>query len=175
MNPETPEKKPKRSGPPPLSALKITTVPLLRLTAMAPHIRGEEHKTHGIYIVGGKIRDEWALPGQYCFTSQRRDEKYVVKIEINLIASRDNSQEGQFEGTLENGSYKELYKDQFIRALIQKVREHGHESFFAIEKGNSKVHDLPQYHHMFTVAEAIDSYEKRVHPTVTRKYSYEEI
>jgi hypothetical protein len=28
---------------------------------------------------------------------------------------------------------------------------------------------------MFTVAEAIDSYEKRVHPTVTGKYSYEEI
>jgi hypothetical protein len=47
--------------------------------------------------------------------------------------------------------------------------------FFAIEKGNSKVHDLLQDHHMFTVAEAIDSYEKRVHPTVTGKYSYEEI
>jgi hypothetical protein len=28
---------------------------------------------------------------------------------------------------------------------------------------------------MFTVSEAIDSYEKRVHPTVTGKYSYEEI
>jgi hypothetical protein len=28
---------------------------------------------------------------------------------------------------------------------------------------------------MFTVAEAIDSYEKCVHPTVTGKYSYEEI
>jgi hypothetical protein len=28
---------------------------------------------------------------------------------------------------------------------------------------------------MFTVAEAIDSYEKRVNPTVTGKYSYEEI
>jgi hypothetical protein len=28
---------------------------------------------------------------------------------------------------------------------------------------------------MFTVAEAINSYEKRVHPTVTGKYRYEEI
>jgi hypothetical protein len=28
---------------------------------------------------------------------------------------------------------------------------------------------------MFTVEEAIDSYEKRVRPTVTGKYSYEEI
>jgi hypothetical protein len=29
--------------------------------------------------------------------------------------------------------------------------------------------------HMFTVAEAIDAYEKRVHPKVTGNYSYEEI
>jgi hypothetical protein len=136
---------------------------------MAPPIRGGEHKTHGIYIGGGNIRDDWELPGQYRFTSQRREEKYVAKIERNLIARRDNSHERKFEGTLENGSAKELDKDQFIRALIKKVREHGHESFFAIEKGNSKVHDLLQDHHMFTVAEAIDSYEKCVHPTVTGK------
>jgi hypothetical protein len=142
---------------------------------MAPHIRGGEHKTHGIYIGGGKIRDDWALPGQYRFPSQRCDEKYVAKIERNLIARCDNSQERQFEGTLENGSAKERDKYQFIRALIQTVREHGHESFFAIKKGNSKVHDFLQDHHMFTVAEAMDSYEKRVHPTVTGKYSYEEI
>jgi hypothetical protein len=93
---------------------------------MAPPIRGGEHKTHGIYIGGGKIRDDWELPGQYRFTSQRRDEKYVAKIERNLIARRDNSHERKFEGTLENGSAKELDKDQFIRALIKKVREHGH-------------------------------------------------
>jgi hypothetical protein len=97
----------------------------------------------------------------------------TAKIERNLIARRDNIQERQFEGTLANGSAKELDKDQFIRSFTQKVREHGHESFFAIEKGNSKVHDLFQDHQMFTVVEAIDSYEKRVHPTVTGKYSYE--
>jgi hypothetical protein len=93
---------------------------------MAPPICGEEHKTHGIYIGGGKIRDDWELPGQYRFTSQRRDEKYVAKIERNLFARRENSQERQFEGALETGSTKELDKDQFIRALIQKVRENGH-------------------------------------------------
>jgi hypothetical protein len=104
MNPETPEKKPKKLGPPPLSALKqsalkITTIPLLPLltsTAMAPPIHGGEHKTHGIYIGGGKIRDDWELPGQYRFTSQRRDEKYVAKIERNLIEMRDNSHERKF-------------------------------------------------------------------------------
>jgi hypothetical protein len=73
---------------------------------MAPAIHGGEHKTHVIYIGGGKIRDNWALPGQYRFTSQRRDENYVAKIERNLIARSDNSQERHFEGTLENGSAK---------------------------------------------------------------------
>jgi hypothetical protein len=135
MNPATPEKKSTNHGPPPLSCRKIT-IPLITSTAMAPPNCGGEHKTHGIYIEGGKIRDDWELPGNYCYTSQRRNEKYVAKIERNLIQRRDNSHERKFEGTLEYGSDKELDKDQFIRALIQKVREHGHESFFAIEKGN---------------------------------------
>jgi hypothetical protein len=105
-------------GPPPLSALKLsalnqsalklpdlkqTTIPLLPLltsTAMAPPIRGGDHKTHGICIGGGKIRDDWELPGQYRFTSQRRDENYVAKIERNIIVRRDNNQYRQFEGTL---------------------------------------------------------------------------
>jgi hypothetical protein len=91
MNPESPEKKPTTLVPPPLydlkqsslkkSALKLPdlkqrTMPLLPLltsTAMAPPIRGGEHKTHGIYIGVGKIRDDWELPGKYRFTSQRRD------------------------------------------------------------------------------------------------------
>jgi hypothetical protein len=88
---------------------------------MAPPTRRGEHKTHGIYIGGGKIRDDWELPIQYHFTSQRRDEKHVAKIERNLISRRDNIHERKFDG-----SSKELDKYQFIRALIQKVREHGH-------------------------------------------------
>jgi hypothetical protein len=85
-------------GPPPLSDLKLSAIkqsalklpdlkqtvipllPLLTSTAMAPPIRGGEHKTHGFYIGCGKIRDDWAQPGQYRSTSQQRDEKYVAKI-----------------------------------------------------------------------------------------------
>jgi hypothetical protein len=85
MNPETPERKPTKLGPQPLSSIKLsalkksalkipdlkqTTIPLLPLltsTAMTPPIRRGEHKTHGIYIGGGKIRDEWELPGKYFF------------------------------------------------------------------------------------------------------------
>jgi hypothetical protein len=59
MNPATPEKKPKKPGPSPLSALKQK---LTILTTMTPPIRGGEHKTHGIYIEGGKIRDDWKYP-----------------------------------------------------------------------------------------------------------------
>jgi hypothetical protein len=116
-----------KPGLPPLSARKQK---LTISTAMPPPIRGGEHKTHGIYIRGGTIRDDWKLPGNYCYTSQRRDEKYAAKIERSLIERRDNSHERKFEGNLENGSAKELDKDQFIRALTQEVREHGHESFF---------------------------------------------
>jgi hypothetical protein len=114
MNPATPEKKPTKPGPPPLSALKQK---LAISTAMTPPIRGGELKTHGIYIVGGTIIDDWKLPGKYCYTSQ----------------------------------------------------------LFAIEKTSGKVHDLLKDYHMFTVAEAIDSYDKRAHPTIKGGYSYEEI
>jgi hypothetical protein len=96
------------------------------------------------------------LRGKYCYTTQRCDEKYVAKIERGLIEQRDNSHEMKFKGNLENGSAKELDKDQFIRALTQKVREHGHDSFFAIEKTSGKVHDLLKDEHLFKVAEAIE-------------------
>jgi hypothetical protein len=55
MNPATQEKKPKKPGPTPLSALKQE---LTISTAMTPPICGGEHKTHGIYIGGGTIRDD---------------------------------------------------------------------------------------------------------------------
>jgi hypothetical protein len=93
---------------------------------MAPPIHGREHKIHGIYIGGRKIIDDWELPRNYRDTSQQRNRHYVAKIERNLIERRDNIRERKFEGTLLNGYSKELDKDQFIRSLIQKVRDHGH-------------------------------------------------
>jgi hypothetical protein len=131
MNPATPEKKPTKPGPPPLSSRKKK---LTISTVMTPPIRGGEHKTHGINIGGGAIRDDWKLPGKYHYTIQGRDKKYVAKIESSLIERCDNSHERKFEGNLENGSAKELDKDQFIRALTRKVREHGHESFLPLKK-----------------------------------------
>jgi hypothetical protein len=125
---------------------------------MTHPISGGEHKKRGIYIGGGTIIDDWKLPRNYRYTSRRRDKKYVAKIERSLIEQHGNSHR-KFEGNLENGSAKKLDKDQFTRALIQKVREHGHESFFAIEKTSGEVHDLLKDYHMFKVADAIDSYD----------------
>jgi predicted amidophosphoribosyltransferase len=51
--------------------------------------------------------------------------------------------EKKFNGILDNGTKKELDKYQFVRALTQPVRGHGHEN-----------------HHMFLVDDVIASYEE---------------
>jgi hypothetical protein len=107
MNPVATDKKTTKPGPPPLSAHKKK---LTISTAMTPPIHGGEHKTHGIYIGGGTVRDDWKLPRKYRYTSQQRDKKYVAKIERSLIERRDNSHERKLERNLENGSAKELDK-----------------------------------------------------------------
>jgi hypothetical protein len=171
MNPETPEKTTETWTSTSIRFQEKLTIS----TAMTPHIGGGEHKTHRINIGGGKIGDDWKLPRRYRYTTQRRNEKYAAKIERSLIERRDNSHERNFEGNLENGSGKELYKDQCIRELTQKVGEHGYESLYAIEKTSGKVHDLIKDYHMFMEADAINSYDKRVYPTIMGDYGYEEI
>jgi hypothetical protein len=64
---------------------------------------------------------------------------------------------------------KELDKDQFMQALKHRVREHGHESFYAIGKG-TVVHDLLTYYHLFTVEDVLQSYEAR---TLTEGTTYD--
>jgi hypothetical protein len=122
--------------------------------------RGGVHATHKQYLGGGKIGDDWVLAGRYRYSSQRRDEKYIAKIEKTLIDKRDSSTDKKFNGTLDDAGDKELDKDQFVRALKQRVREHGHESFYAIGKG-TVVHDLLTDYHLFTVEDVLQSYEAR--------------
>jgi hypothetical protein len=88
--------------------------------------------THKHYLGGGKIGNDWLLAGRYRYSSQRRDEKYIAKIEKTLIDKRDSSTDKKFNGTLDDARDKELDKDQFVRALKQRAREHGHESFYSI-------------------------------------------
>jgi hypothetical protein len=61
---------------------------------------------------------------------------------------------------LDNAGDNDLVNDQFVRALKQRVHEHGNESFLAIGKG-TLVHDLLTNYHQFTVEDALQSYEDR--------------
>jgi hypothetical protein len=128
-----------------------------------PPSRGGYHRTHKTFIGGGKIGNDWLLKGRYRYSSQRCEEKYIFKIEKFLIDKRDSISERNFHGPLDDAGDKELDKDQFIRALKQRVREHGHESFFAIVRGasNTIVRDLLNDYHMFSIEDGLESYETR--------------
>jgi hypothetical protein len=152
--------------------------PATPVAIMSAILRGGYHKTHKVYLGGGIIGNDWLLTGKYRYSTQRRDEKYIEKIEKRLIERRDATDDKKFNGTLNNGSGKKLDKDQFVRALKQKVREHGHETFFAIGKtvgGTCIVHDLITDYHMFTVSDAITSFVERSDDTRVTKDVYEEI
>jgi hypothetical protein len=131
-------------------------------TTSTPSRRNTCHP-QSVYWWGG-IGNDWLLAGRYCYSSQRRDEKYIAKFEKTLIDKRDSSTDKKFNGTLDDAGDKELDKDQFVRALKQRVREHGHESFYAIGKV-TVVHDLLTDYHLFTVEDVLQSYEAQ---TLTR-------
>jgi hypothetical protein len=64
---------------------------------------------------------------------------------------------------LDNGNDKDLDKDQFVRGLKHKVREYGHEIFYAVGytvAGTIAMHDVLSDCHMFKITEMIDSYNK---------------
>jgi hypothetical protein len=60
---------------------------------------------------------------RYRFSSQRRDDKSVGKVEHGLIDARDKTTTLKFNGTLEldgtEGNERELDKDQFVRTIEQ--------------------------------------------------------
>jgi hypothetical protein len=78
--------------------------------------RGGNHKTHNVFLGGGVVNVNWEIDGRYRYSTQRRDEKYLEKIEKCLIEKRDASGEHKFNGTLDNGNGNgnELDKDQFV-------------------------------------------------------------
>jgi hypothetical protein len=65
--------------------------------------------------------------------------------------------------------------------LKQRVREHGHESFFAIARGasNTIVHDLLNDYHMFSLEDWIKSYDIRIadttHPSVLEPLEFNDM
>jgi hypothetical protein len=141
-----------------------------------PPSRGGYHRSQKTYFGGGKIENDCLLKGKYRYISQRREEKYIAKKEKSLIDKQYSIPERNFHGTLDDAGDKELDKDQFVRALKQRVCEHGHESLFAIARGasNTIVHNLLNDYHMFSIEQdGIDSYETgitdTINPSVTWK------
>jgi hypothetical protein len=96
---------------------------------ITPPSRIGYHQTHKTFLGGGKIGNDWLLKRRYRYSSQRREEKYISKIEKSLIDKQDSISDRKFDGTLDDAGHKEFDKDQFVRALKQRVREHGHEYF----------------------------------------------
>jgi hypothetical protein len=106
---------------------------------------------------------QWRLRVIYLrYTSQRRGDKHVAKVEQNLVTAPDSVSILKFNGTLERTgtTVTELDKDQFVRSVEQGVREHGRQSLYEIQKGTMVV-DLLVNHHLITVTYVLTSIEAR--------------
>jgi hypothetical protein len=111
------------------------------------------------------------------FTTQRCDEKSIVKVKRGLTDARDKTTILKFNGTLEldgtEGSERELDKDQFVRTIEQLTQEHGQQVFYAIEKDGT-IHDLLRLPHLFTVEDVIDSHVMRLGSNSMEASKYDE-
>jgi hypothetical protein len=157
------QKKPLR--PPPLPFIKKKTPSPLSpirplVMSLIPKLGGT-HPIYGVFLGGGSVGAGWDMDtARYRFSSQRRDEKSVGKVERGLTDARAKTTTLKFNGTLEldgtEGIERKLDKDQFVRTIEQLTREHGQQVFYAIEKSGT-IHDLLRSPHLFTVEDVIDS------------------
>jgi hypothetical protein len=64
--------------------------------------RGGTHLIYGVFLGGGLVRAGWDMDtARYRFSSQRRDEKSVGKVERGLTDARDKTTTLKYNGTLE--------------------------------------------------------------------------
>jgi hypothetical protein len=122
-----------------MANIPIPPVPILAPMANVPPVpaRGGLHAIHGAFVGGNALADDWTIFGRSRYTSQRRGNKNVAKVEQNLVTAHDSVSILKFNGTLEltGTTVTELDKDQFVRYVEQGVREHGQQSLYAIKKG----------------------------------------
>jgi hypothetical protein len=129
MNPEsTPIKTKTTLRPPPLPSIKKRTTPtnssspIMHLVMALIPKRGGTHPIYGVFLGGGSVGAGWNMDdAPYRFSSQRRDEKSVGKVERGLTDARDKTKTLKFNVTLEldgtEGSERELDKDQCVRTI----------------------------------------------------------
>jgi hypothetical protein len=109
MNPErTPIKTKTPLRPPPLPSIKKKTTTTSSSSPIRPLVmtlilkRGGTHPIYGVFLGGGSVGAGWDMDDAYYrFSSQRRDEKSVGKVERGIIDSRDKITTLKFNGTLE--------------------------------------------------------------------------
>jgi hypothetical protein len=92
-------------------------------------------------------------------------------VKQNLVTARDSVSILKFRGTLEltRTTVAELDKDQFVRYVEQGVRENGQQSLYMIQRG-TKVVDLLDNNHLFTVMDVLTSTEAREDATDGSEY-----
>jgi hypothetical protein len=181
MNPESTPIKTKPLRPPPLPSIKKKTpIPLSPIWPLVMSLipkRGGTHSIYGVFLGGGSFGAGWDMDtARYRFSSQRRDEKSVGKVERGLTNARDKTTTLKFNGTLEldgtEGSEIELDKDQFVRTIEQLTREHGQQVFYVIERDGT-IHDLLRSPHLFIVEDVIDSHMMRLDTNSTDASKYD--
>jgi hypothetical protein len=139
--------------------------------------RGGTHPIYGVFLGGGSVGPKWDMDdARYRVSSQRRDEKSVVKVERGLNDARDKTTTFKLNGTLEldgtEGNERELDIDQFVRTIEKLSREHGQQVFYAIEKDGT-IYSLIRSPHLFTVEEVIASHVRRLDSNSTDASQYD--
>jgi hypothetical protein len=184
MNPEsTPIKTKTPLRPPPLPSIKKRTITTGSSSPIRPFVmtlipkRGGTHPIYGVFLGGGSVRPKWDMEdARYRFSSHRRDEKSVGKVERGLTDARDKTTTLKFNGTLEldgtEGNERELDKDQCVRTIEQLTLENGQQVFYAIENDGT-VHNLLRSPHLFTVEEVIASHVMRLYSNSTHASKYD--
>jgi hypothetical protein len=134
-----------------------------------PPKRGGIHSSYGVFIGGAKLGEDYkcvvpAGVSLYRFSSQRRNEKSIAKIEENLRQARDSITSIKFDGKLDppDGSLTEIGKERFIQLIKRKVIEHGQQSFYCIRDIDGKVVSLFEHSHRFRLDAIVAEHNRRL-------------
>ncbi len=99
----------------------------------------------------------------YNFTTQLRTPKQLSLSETKLMDACNNSSTMKFNGKLEAtaSDINEFDKEQFIRALMDKVRFYGLETFLYLPNSSGRMVSLMTEYHAFTVNKILDEFRAR--------------
>jgi hypothetical protein len=125
--------------------------------------------SYRVFIGGAKLGDDYKCVAPlgaslYRFSSERRNEKSIAKIEENLRQARDSVTSIKFGCKLEppEGSLTEIGEERFIQLIKRKVVEHGKQSFYCIRDIDGKVVSLFENPHRFRLDTVVAEHNRRL-------------